>query len=101
MNQELPDVQDGFRKGRGTRNQIADICWVIDKGREFQKNVYFCFIDYMKAFDCVDPNKLWKFLKDIGIPDHLTCLRRNLYVGQEEQLKPDTKQLIGLKLGKE
>ena len=66
MNQELPDVQDGFRKGRGTRNQIADICWVIDKGREFQKNVYFCFIDYMKAFDCVDPNKLWKFLKDIG-----------------------------------
>ena len=101
MNQELPDVQDGFRKGRGTRNKIADICWVIDKGREFQKNVYFCFIDYMKAFDCVDPNKLWKFLKDIGIPDHLTCLRRNLYVGQEEQLKPDTKQLIGLKLGKE
>ena len=101
MNQELPDVQDGFRKGRGTRNQIADVCWVIDKGREFQKNVYFCFIDYMKAFDCVDPNKLWKFLKDIGIPDHLTCLHRNLYVGQEEQLKPDTKQLIGLKLGKE
>ena len=101
MNQELPDVQDGFRKGRGTRNQIADICWVIEKGREFQKNVYFCFIDYMKAFDCVDPNKLWKFLKEIGIPDHLTCLRRNLYVGQEKQLKPDTKQLIGLKLGKE
>ena len=101
MNQELPDVQDGFIKGRGTRNQIADICWVIEKGREFQKNVYFCFIDYMKAFDCVDPNKLWKFLKEIGIPDHLTCLRRNLYVGQEKQLKPDTKQLIGLKLGKE
>ena len=101
MNQELPDVQDGFIKGRGTRNQIADICWVIEKGREFQKNVYFCFIDYMKAFDCVDPNKLWKFIKEIGIPDHLTCLRRNLYVGQEKQLKPDTKQLIGLKLGKE
>ena len=84
MNQELSDVQDGFRKGRGTRNQIADIFWIIEKAREFQKNVCFCIIDYMKAFDCVDPNKLWKFLKEIGIPDHLTCLRIKLYVGQEE-----------------
>ena len=84
MNQELSDVQDGFRKGRGTRNQIADIFWIIEKAREFQKNVCFCIIDYMKAFDCVDPNKLWKFLKEIGIPDHLTCLHIKLYVGQEE-----------------
>ena len=83
------------------QDQIANICWIIKKAREFQKNIYFCFIDNTKAFDCVDPNKLWKFLKEIGIPDHLTCLRRNLYVGQEKQLKPDTKQLIGLKLGKE
>ena len=87
MNQELPDVQDGFRKGRGTRNQIADICWVIEKGREFQKNVYFCFIDYMKAFDCVDPNKLWKILKEMGIPEHLICLLRNLYADQEVKVR--------------
>ena len=74
MNCELPDVQAGFRKGRGIRDQIANICWIIEKVREFQKNIYFCFIDYAKAFDCVDHNKLWKILKEMGIPDHLTCL---------------------------
>ena len=79
MNRELLDVQAGFRKGRGTRNQIANIHWIIKKVREFQKNIYFCFIDYVKAFDCVDHNKLWKILKQMGIPDHLTCLLRNLY----------------------
>ena len=83
MNCELPDVQDGFRKGRGTRDQIANIGWIIEKAREFQKNIYFCFIDYAKAFDCVDYNKLWKILKEMGIPDHLACLLRNLYAGQE------------------
>ena len=81
MNQELPDVQVGFRKGRGTRDQIANICWIIKKAREFQKNI--SFIDYGKAFDCVGQNKLWKILKEMGIPDHLTCLLRNLYAGQE------------------
>ena len=79
MNRELPDVQAGFRKGRGTRDQIANILWIIEKARVFQKNIYFCFIDYAKAFDCVDHNKLWKILKEMGIPDHLTCLLRNLY----------------------
>ena len=83
VNRELPDVQAGFRKGRGTRDQIANICWIIKKAREFQKNIYFCFIDYAKAFDYVDPNKLWNILKEMGIPDHLTCLLRNLYAGQE------------------
>ena len=83
MNRELPDVQAGFRKGRGTGDQIANMPWVIKKAREFQKNIYFCFIDYVKAFDCVDHNKLWKILKEMGIPDHLTCLLRNLYAGQE------------------
>ena len=83
VNLELPDVQSGFRKGRGTRDQISNICCIIDKAREFQKNIYFCFIDYANAFDCVDPNKLWKILKEMGIPDHLTCLLRNLYAGQE------------------
>ena len=83
MNRELPDVQVGFRKDRRTRGQISSICWIIKKAREFQKNIYFCFIDYAKAFDCVDHNKLWKMLKDMGIPDHLTCLLRNLYAGQE------------------
>ena len=83
MNRELPDVQDGFRKGRGTRDQIANIRWIIEKARELQKNIYFCFIDYAKAFDCVDHNKLWKILKEMGIPDHLTCLLRNLYAGPE------------------
>ena len=87
MTQELPDVQAGFRKVRGTRDQIANICWIIEKAREFQKNTYFCFIDYAKAFDCVDHNKLWKIIKEMGIPDHLTCLLRNLYVGQEATFK--------------
>ena len=79
VNRELPDVQVGFRKGRGTREQIANICWIFKKAREFQKNIYFCFIDYAKAIDCVNHNKLWKILQEMGIPDHLTCLLRNLY----------------------
>ena len=83
MNRELPDVQAGFRKGRGTRDQIANIHWIMGKAREFQKNISFCFIDCAKAFDCVDHNKLWIILKEMGIPDHLTCLLRHLYVGQE------------------
>ena len=83
MNRELPDVEAGFRKGRGTRDQIANICWIINKAREFQKKIYFCFIEYTKAFDCVDHNKLWKILKEMGIPDHLTCLLRNVYSGQQ------------------
>ena len=83
MNRELPDDQAEFRKGRGTRDQIANIHWITEKAREFQKNIYFCFIDYAKAFDCVDHNKLWKILKEMRIPDHLTCLLRNLYAGQE------------------
>ena len=87
MNREVPDVQAGFRKGRGTRDQIADVRWIMEKTREFQKNIYFCFIDYAKAFDCVDHNKLWKILKEIGIPDHLTCLLRNLYAGQEATVR--------------
>ena len=81
MNRELPDVQDGFRKGRGTRDQIANIRWIIEKAREFQENIYFCFIDYAQAFDCVDHNKLWKILQEMGILDYLTCLLRNLYKG--------------------
>ena len=80
VNRELPEVQAGFRKGRGTRDQIANICWIMEKAREFQKNIYFCFIDYAKAFDSVDHNKLRKILREMGIPDHLTCLLRNLYV---------------------
>ena len=92
MNQELPDVQAGFRKGRGTRDQIANIRWTIEKTREFlQKNIYFYFIDYAKAFDCVDDNKLWEILQEMGIPDHLTCLPRNLQSGQEAT-EPDTEQ---------
>ena len=87
VNCELPDVQAGFRKGRGTRHQIANIHCIIEKAREFQKNIYFCIIDYAKAFDCVDHNKLWKILREIGIPDHLTCLLRNLYVGQEATVR--------------
>ena len=87
MNCELPDIQTGFRKGRGTRDQIANVCWIIKKAKEFQKNIYFCFIDYAKAFDCVDHNKLWKILKEMGIPDHLTCLLRNLYAGQEAMVR--------------
>ena len=81
VNCELPDVQAGFRKGRGIRHQITNICWIFEKAREFQKNIYFYFIDYAKAFDCVDHNKLWKILKEMAIPDHLTCLLRNLYAG--------------------
>ena len=87
MNRELPDVQAGFRKGRGTRDQTPNIHWNIEKAREFQKNIYFCFIDYAKTFDCVDDNKLWKILKEMGIPDHLTCLLRNLYVSQEATVR--------------
>ena len=83
MSRELPDVQAGFRKGRETRDQIANIRWIMEKAREFQKNIYFCFLGYAKAFDCVDHNKLWNILKEMGIPDHLTCLLRNLYAGQE------------------
>ena len=87
VNHELPDVQAGFRKGGGTRDQIANIRWIMEKAREFQKNIYFCFIDYAKAFDCVDHNKLWTILQEMGIPDHLTCLLRNLYAGQEATVK--------------
>ena len=87
MNCELSDVQAGFRKGRGTRDQIANILWIMEKAREFQKNIYFCFIDYAKAFDCVDHKKLWKILKEMGIPDHQTCLLRNLYAGQEARVR--------------
>ena len=87
VNSALPDVQAGFRKGRGTRDQIANIHWIMEKAKESQKNIYFCFIDYAKAFDCVDHNKLWKFLKEMGIPDHLTCLLRNLYAGQEATVR--------------
>ena len=87
MDHEIPDVQVGFRKGRGTRDKIANICWIMEKAREFQKNIYFCFIDYAKAFDCVDHKKLWKILKEMGIPDHLTCLLSNLYAGEEATVR--------------
>ena len=89
MNHKLPGVQTGFRKGRGTRDQIANIHWIIEKTREFQINIYFCFIDYAKAFDCVDHNILWKILEVMGIPDHLTCLLRNLYAGQEATVRTE------------
>ena len=100
MNHELPDVQAGFRKGGGTRDQIANISWIIEKvvGREFQKNIYFCFIDYAKNFDCVDHNKLWKIIHEMGITDHLICLLRNLYAGQEE-IEPGMEQQTGSILG--
>ena len=101
MNHELPDVQATFTKGRGTRDQIANIHWIIKKARQFQKNIYFCFIDYTKGFDFMDHNKLWKILQEVGIPDHLTCLLRNLYVGQEATLELDMEQQTGSKLGKE
>ena len=101
MNRELPDVQAGFRKGRRTRHQIANIRWIIKKAREFQKNIYFCFIDYAKAFDCVDHNTLWKILKEVGIPDHLTCLLRICMQGKKQKLELDMKQQTGSKLGKE
>ena len=100
MNWEIPDVQAGFRKGRGTRDQIDNICWIIEKARELQENICICFIDHVKAFDCVDHNKVWEVLKKMGVPDHLTCLLRNLYAGQEET-EPFMEQTTGLKLGKE
>ena len=92
LNHELPDVKTGFRKGKGTRDHIAIILWIIKEAREFQKNIYFCFIDYAKAFDCVHHNKMWKILKGMGISDHLICLLRNLYAGQEQQLELDIEQ---------
>ena len=97
VNCELLDVQAGFRKGRGTRDQIANIHWIIKKAKEFQKNIYFCFIDYAKAFDCVDDNKLWKILKAMRIPHHQTCLLRNLYAGQEQQSELEMEQQTGSK----
>ena len=97
VNREFADVQTGFRKDIGTRDQIANICWIIEKAREFQKNIYFCFIDYAKAFDCVDNNKLWKILKEMGIPDHLTFLLRNLYAVRKQQLELDVEQQTGSK----
>ena len=100
MNCELPGIQTGFRKGRGTREQIANIRWIIEKAREFQKNIYFCFIDYAKAFDCVDHIKLWKILKEIGIPDLLTCLLRNLYVGQEATVRTGHRTMDWFQIGK-
>jgi len=100
MNRELPDVQAGFRKGRGTRDQIASIHWIIAKAKEFQKNIYFCFIDYAKAFDCVDHNKLWKILNEMGIPDHLTCLLRNLCAGQEAAVRTRHGRVDWFKIGK-
>ena len=99
-NWELPDVQAGFRKGRGTRDPIANIHWIIKKAREFQKNIYFCFIDYIKAFDYVDHNKKWKILKETGIPDHLTCLLRNLYAGQEATVKTGHGKIDQFQIGK-
>ena len=97
MNCELPDVQAGFRKGRGNRDQIASICRIIEKAREFEKKIYFCFTDYAKAFDCVDHHKLWKILQEMGIPDHLTCLLRNLHAGQEATLELNMEQQTGSK----
>ena len=100
MNCELPDVQAGFRRRRGTRDQIANICWIIEKAREFQKNIYFCFIDYAKAFDCLDHYKLWKILQDMGTPDHLTCLLRNLYAGQEATVRTGHETADWFQIGK-
>ena len=100
MNWELPYVPVGFRKGRGTRDQIANIFWIIEKAREFQKNIYFCFIDYAKAFDYVDHSKLWKILKEMGIPDHLTCLLRNLYAGQEATVRTRHGAMDWFQIGK-
>ena len=97
VNCELPDVHAGFRKGRGTRDQVANICWIMEKARQFQKNIYFCFIDYAKAFDCVDHNKLWKILEEMGIPDHLTCLLRNFMQVRKQQLELDMEQQTGSK----
>ena len=100
VNHELPDVQAAFSKGRGTRDQIANICWIIERAREFQKNIYFCFIDSAKAFDCMDHNKLWKILQEIGIPDHLACLLRNLYPGQEATVRTGHRTADWFKIGK-
>ena len=100
MNHELPDVQAGFTKGRGTRDHITNICWIIEKAREFHKIIYFCFIDYAKVFDCVDHNKLWKILKEMGIPDHLTCLLRNLYAGQEATVRTGHGTIDWFQIGK-
>ena len=101
INHELPDVQAGFRKGRGTRDQNANIHWIIEKARELQKNIYFCFIDYTKALESVDHNKLWKIIQEMGIPDHLTCLLRNLYAGQEETVRTGHETTDLLQKGKE
>ena len=101
VNCELPDVQAGFRKGRGTRDQIANIHWIIETAKEFQKNIYFCFIDYMKAFDCMDHNKLWTILQEMGIPDHLTCLLINLYAGQEATVRTGHGTTDWFQIGKE
>ena len=101
MNRELPHVQAGFRKSRETRDPIANICWIIKKAREFQKNIYFCFTDYAKAFDCVDHNKLWKILKEMGVPDPLTCLLRNLYAGQEATVRTGHGTTDWVQTGKE
>ena len=100
MNRQLPDVQAGFRKGRGTRDQVANIRWIMEKAKEFQKNIYFCFIFYAKAFDCVDHNKLWKTLKEMGTPDHLTCLLRNLYAGQEATVRTGHETTDWFQIGK-
>ena len=100
LTHEIPDVQTGFKKGRETRDQIANICWIIEKAREFQKYIYFCFTDYAKAFDCVDHNKLWKILKEMGIPDHLTCLLRNLYAGQEATVRTGHGTVDWIQIGK-
>ena len=100
VNCELSDVQTGFRKVKGTRDQIANICWIMEKARAFQKNIYFCFIDYAKAFDCVDHNKLWKILKWMGIPDHLTCFLRNLYAGQEATVRTGRGTIDWFQIGK-
>ena len=100
MNRELPNIQADFRKGRGTRDPIANICWIIEKAREFQKNIYFCFTDYAKAFDCVDHNKLWKILKQMGIPLHLTCFLRNLYAGQEATVRTGHGTVDWFQIGK-
>ena len=100
VNRELPDVQAGFRKGRGTRDQIANICWIIIKAREFQKNIYFCFIDYANTFGYVDHNKLWKILKEMEIPDHLTCLLRNLYAGQKATVRTGHETMDWFQIGK-
>ena len=100
VSRELPDVQGGFRKGRGTRDQIANICWIMEKAREFQKNIYLFSIGYAKAFDCVDHNKLWKILKEMGIPDHLTCLFRNLSAGQEATVRTGHRTTGWFQIGK-